>query len=121
MTDTITLPAGFEDFADLAATWARPTEGERSAIRWAASKEDFADFYRRFMPRLDTALAQLKDVPLEGLEGPAANLFLLVCAFAEASPHHELYGGSAEVPFSFAARRFVPGHADRPSISVDFH
>lgn len=29
---------------------------------------------------------------------------------AEAAPHHELYGGSPQVPFSFDARRFVPEH-----------
>jgi hypothetical protein len=117
MTDDKSLPSGFEQFADLAARWARPTEGERSQIRWAASKQDFAEFYAAFMPKLDEALALLADQSLEGLSGPTANLFELVCAFAEATPHHELYGGSAEVPFSFSARRFVPAHRDRPSAS----
>lgn len=121
MTDTIALPAGFEELAGLAARWARPTEGQRNAIRWTSSKADFADFYTRFIPHLDAALERLEKVPLDGLEeGPDANLFHLVAAFAEASPHHELYGGSAEVPFSFAARRFQPGHADLPSVSVEF-
>ncbi|KQX18700.1 MULTISPECIES: hypothetical protein [unclassified Sphingomonas] len=119
MTTDNNLPHGFEPFADLAARWARPTEGERSLIRWAASKQDFADFYSAFMPRLDDALRLLAGYPLEGLEGPPRNLFELVCAFAEAAPHHELYGGSAAVPHSFSAQRFVPAHRDRPSISPE--
>ncbi|MFD2500934.1 hypothetical protein ACFSTI_21425 [Rhizorhabdus histidinilytica] len=32
MTEDKSLPSGFEPFADLAARWARPTEGERSQI-----------------------------------------------------------------------------------------
>ena len=52
MTDTITLPAGFEDLTELAAHWARATENARSAIRWSASAQDFAAFYTAFMPRL---------------------------------------------------------------------
>ena len=44
-------------------------------------------------------------------EDPAAyNALMLASAYAEAAPHHELYGGSAEVPHSFDARRFVPEH-----------
>jgi hypothetical protein len=117
MTDDKSLPQGFEQFADLAAHWARPTEGARSEIRWAASKQDFADFYVAFMPKLDEALTLLADYPLEGLDGPVRNLFDLVAAFAEATPHHELYGGSAQVPFSFTASRFVPAHRDLPSSS----
>ena len=40
-------------------------------------------------------------------EGAELNLFYLACAFAEAAPHHELHGGSANVPHSFDAKRFV--------------
>lgn len=119
MTTDNSLPAGFEPFGGLAARWARPTEGERSLVRWAASKQDFADFYAAFMPKLDDALRLLADYPLDGPEGPLRNLFELVCAFAEAAPHHELYGGSAAVPHSFSAQRFVPAHRDRPSISAE--
>lgn len=115
MTDTVTLPGRFEDLAPLVATWARPTENARSKIRWSAGPEDFSDFYEVMLPRLPEILDYLATVPLEGMDEADTNLFCLAAAFAEAAPHHELYGGSADVPFSFSARRFVPGHGDVPS------
>lgn len=108
----IILPAGFEALEPLVAQWARPTENARNAIRFAASAEDFAQFYALMTPRLDALLALLATCPVHP-ESPAEhNALMLACAFAEASPHHELYKGSAEVPHSFDARRFVPDHGD---------
>jgi len=115
MTDTPVLPQGFEDLAPLAVQWARPTENQRSEIRWSAQPADFARFYEAMLPRLPDVLGYLGTVSLEGMDDRQTNLFCLAAAFAEAAPHHELYGGSADVPFSFSARRFVPGHGDQPS------
>lgn len=115
MTDTPMLPPGFEDLAGAAAHWARSTENERSEIRWSASAAEFAAFYDTMLPRLPAVLAHLAALPMEGMDEAGTNLFCLAAAFAEAAPHHELYGGSADVPFSFSARRFVPGHGDQPS------
>jgi hypothetical protein len=112
MTDTHVLPAGFEDLAPLAQQWARPSENARSDVRWGASSEAFAAFYTAFMPRLDAVLAYLLAFPPTGMPDEARSLFDLTCAFAEAAPHHELYGGSARVPNSFDARRFVPAHGN---------
>ncbi|GAY23973.1 hypothetical protein [Sphingobium fuliginis] len=106
MTDLI-LPAPFADLAPLAAHWARPSENERSEIRWSASAADFRALYEAMMPCLDAILRLLSEHPASGMPEDVHNLFLLACAFAEASPHHELYGGSSAVPFSFDARRFV--------------
>ncbi|MFZ5706110.1 MAG: hypothetical protein ACOY5R_12720 [Pseudomonadota bacterium] len=115
MSHLAPLPFGFEDLAPFVEKWARPTETGRNAIRWSASAEEFADFYATFMPRLASALERLDGVALDAMNEGEKTLFLLTAAFAEAAPHHELYGGSAEVPFSFAARRFVPAHGDTPS------
>jgi len=115
MTDSILLPPAFGDLAPFAHIWARPTENTRSEIRWAASAADFAAFYKAVMPRLPAILDFLSTVPLDGMDQEQTNLFCLAAAFAEAAPHHELYGGSPDVPFSFSARRFVPGHGDTPS------
>lgn len=112
MTETPLLPAGFDDLAPLARLWAKPTENLRSQVRWQASSEDFADFYSKFMPRLESVLTYLSGFPILGMPLDTHNLYLLSCAFAEAAPHHELYGGSAKVPHSFDARRFVPAHGD---------
>ena len=120
MTNTVKLPKGYEDLSALAVKWARPTELARSEIRWSANAQDFADFYAAIMPRLPDILNVLKDYALDGMDEAQTNLFCLACAFAEAAPHHELYNGSPDVPFSFAARRFEAGHGDRLSWSQDF-
>lgn len=106
------LPAGFADLAPFAERWGKASENERNAVRWNASAADFSALYEAMMPRLDEILAILSDRPAPELAEEEQRLFLLACAFAEASPHHELYRGSAEVPFSFDARRFVPAHGD---------
>ncbi len=121
MTDTMLLPQAFADLAPLARIWARSTENERSDIRWSAGPADFAVFYAAAMPRLPEILDYLATVTLEDMDEAQTNLFCLAAAFAEAAPHHELYGGSPDVPFSFAARRFVPGHGDIPSWEAERH
>jgi len=119
MTESVILPAGFEDLVPFARNWARPTEIARSEIRWSSDPADFAAFYEAMMPRLPDILAELRELPLEGLDEAQTNLFCLAAAFAEAAPHQELYGGSADVPFSFSARRFVPGHGKTVSWAAD--
>lgn len=111
-TDYSTLPEGFTDLAGLAAHWARPTENERNAVRYAASAADFAAFHDALLPRLEDLLAYLRDCPSRPEDSLQRNALMLACAYAEAAPHHELYGGSSEVPFSFDARRFVADHGD---------
>lgn len=104
------LPATFADLGPLAARWARRTEAERGKIRLAAQAADFEGLYVAVMPRLEEILCVLSGHAVDGMPDEVRNLFDLACAFAEASPHHELYGGSAEVPHSFDARRVVPAH-----------
>lgn len=113
-TDLPMMPAGFEDLAPLAARWGRATENERNSLRLAATADEFSAFDTVMAPRLDALLTYLRDCPAAPEEPGQRNALMLACAFAEAAPHHELYGGSAEVPFSFDARRFVPDHGDDP-------
>lgn len=107
-----TLPAQYANLEPFAAHWARPTENERSEIRWTASADEFEALYEAMMPCLDEILGILSGYPVSGMPEDVHNLYLLACAFAEASPHHELYGGSNAVPFSFDARRFVRTDGD---------
>lgn len=111
---SLPLPARFAELAPLAALWARPSENARSEIRWSASAEDFRTLYEAMMPRLADILELLSGHPAAGMPEDVHNLYLLACAFAEASPHHELYGGSNAVPFSFDAQRFVRTDGDAP-------
>lgn len=114
MAADMRLPAGFEDLAPMLARWGRPTENERNALRFQASKADFAAFHAAMAPRLGDLLAFLATCPAVPDDAAQRNALILACAFAEAAPHHELYGGSPEVPFSFDARRFVPNHGNDP-------
>lgn len=120
MTTSIALPPVFAELAPFAEQWGRATENERSKVRWAASAANFASLYAALMPRLADMLQVLAGYELDGMDEEQTNLFNLAAAFAEAAPHHELYGGSADVPFSFAAPRFQPGHGDVPSTVAQF-
>jgi hypothetical protein len=104
-----------EKFAVLApfmADWALPTEQLRSERRWASSPEEFQAFYDATLPLLDELLAYFDKFKVGEVPEDVLPLYHLTLAFAEASPHVEMYQGSAEVPFSFSASRFVAAHAD---------
>lgn len=116
MPDMI-FPPAFEGLETIAQKWAKPTETARDEIRWNATSEEFAAFYETVIPHIDAILDFLSTRQPEDLDKAERRLFYLACAFAEASPHHELYKGSAEVPFSFDARRFVPAHGELDAAS----
>lgn len=121
MAEPKSLPAGYEELEPYAALWAHPTEDARNARRWRASAEEFASFYTAMMPRLDAILEELSGYSLDGMDPAQRNLFCLAAAFAEAAPHHELYGGSAAVPHSFSAHRFAPRHGAKESWAASFN
>jgi hypothetical protein len=106
------LPAPFASLQALAERWARSTENARTAVRQNASATDFAEFYEAMMPRLAEVLALLGTFKPGQMPEDVAALFYLATAFAEAAPHHELYGGAAKVPYSFDAARFIPTHGN---------
>lgn len=118
MTKTVSLPAEFSDLADLAAKWGLPTENQRSAVRWSATPQEFADLYDRVMPKLEAILVRLAQCSPENMDEAESSLFLLAAGFAEASPHHELYNGSSAVPFSFAAERFRAMHGEQGAVQA---
>lgn len=109
------LPEPFAGLEALAKRWARPSEAERDQVRWAANAEDFATFYEAVMPRIEQILDHLAHRQASELDTGDRRLYYLSCAFAEATPHHELYRGSAQVPFSFEAARFMPLHGTQDS------
>ncbi len=106
------LQSEFPDLAPWAVEWALPTENERSARRWRSSKSDFDGFYAAMLPRLPAVLVRLGMIPAKDIPPEARSLLYLAMAFAEASPHVEMYRGSAKVPHSFEAARFVAAHGD---------
>lgn len=111
-TDYSILPDAFADLAPFARLWSGATENERNAVRYAASPAEFAAFHDALFPRLNALLGYLHDCSARPDDPLQRNALMLACAYAEAAPHHELYGGSNEVPYSFDARRFVADHGD---------
>lgn len=118
MDNSMCLPEGFDDISQLASKWARPSESERDAIRWSATASDFSEFHATMIPRLEQVLSLLGQCSINSMNEAQTNLFCLAAAFAEAAPHHELFGGSPDVPHSFSARRFVAGHGKLPAWNI---
>src|SRR4051812_5044071 len=85
------LQSEFPDLVPWAAEWALPTENARSARRWRASKSDFDGFYTAMLPRLAAVLARLHTISAKEIPQEARSLLYLAMAFAEASPHVEMY------------------------------
>ncbi len=106
------LPEAFADLEPYAVHWARPTENERNVVRYGATAADFEAFSKALLPRLGALLDYLAGCPVQPDAPAERNALMLACAYAEAAPHHELYKGSSQVPFSFDARRFVADHGD---------
>jgi hypothetical protein len=107
------LPKEFAALEPFVATWALPTETERSERRWRSTPAEFQAFYDGMMPHLDRILALLAEHTAADAPANVRTLFRLSLAFAEAAPHTEMYRNSAQVPHSFDARRFVAVHGDR--------
>lgn len=110
----VALPAKYAELEKFVPIWALPTENARSERRWTSSPQEFQSFYDALLPRLDEILADLDRYPVDKVPEEAKALYYLVLAFAEAAPHVEMYGGSAEVPNSFDARRVVARHGNVP-------
>lgn len=106
------LPEQFSQLESLAGTWALPTELQRSQQRWIATPDDYRRFYEVMLPVLDEVLDYLDQYQPGAIPEPALPLYYLALAFAEASPHNELYDCSNKVPNSFDAHRFVAAHGE---------
>lgn len=107
--------SGLERFAELEpfiADWALPTEQQRSERRWGSSPEEFQAFYDTTLPLVDELLVYFEQFAPGEIPEDALPLYHLTIAFAEASPHVEMYESRAQVPFSFNASRFVASHGD---------
>jgi hypothetical protein len=106
------LPEDFSDLERLVTTWALPTENARSQKRWASNPADFQDLYDAMIERIGDVLDYLDETGFDNYDDKSCTLCHLALAFAEASPHVEMYKGSSEVPNSFDAERFVAAHGD---------
>lgn len=108
------LPAQFAALEPFVAHWAQPTEDARSQRRWTATPAEFQAFYDAALPHIEAILALLDQYPFGAVPPELRPLYHLALAFAEASPHVELYKGDSQVPYSFDPSRFVATHGAQP-------
>ncbi|PCI54577.1 MAG: hypothetical protein COB36_09475 [Alphaproteobacteria bacterium] len=106
------LPTGFTKLEPFVRDWAFATEKKRSEKRWSSTKEDFQVFYDAMLECLTSAFEEIDKYEIGKMPEQIKILYYLVLAFAEASPHVELYKGDSKVPYSFDAERFVASHGD---------
>ncbi len=102
------LPPGFEDLEPF-LDWARPTEAERNAKRWAATMEESQRFYDAMLARGAAALEYLGQFELAEIAGPDARLLDMCLALAEVSATIEMYE-NPQPKYVFPIERFVPVH-----------
>ena len=107
------LPPAFSSLDRLVEKWAKPTENLRSQQRLKSTKEEFLDIYENTLPLLDDILNHLSRHPIGTLSGGELALYHLALAFAEISPHVEMYKCSTKVPFSFDANRSEAIHGNQ--------
>lgn len=108
------LPEQFRDLEAFVPLWAFASEDARSEKRWASSPADYDSFYAATIDRIGAIMAYLDQFPVNAIPEHARPLYHLALAFAEASPHVEMYKSSSKVPNSFDARRFVAAHGANP-------
>lgn len=109
-----TLPQQFQDLEPFVPLWAFATEAARSEKRWTSTPRDYDAFYAAVIDRIEDIMTYLDRYPIDAIPDDAKPLYHLALAFAEASPHVEMYKSSSEVPNSFEARRFIAAHGDIP-------
>lgn len=106
------LPQQFAYLEPFVPVWAHATENARSEKRWTATAGEFDSFYHAMIGPLDDVLDYLDRFEIGAMPPDVHKLYHLALAFAEASPHVEMYKSRPEVPNSFDARRFVAAHGD---------
>ena len=84
------LPAGFEDL-EAYSDWSLPTMAERSARRSASSMDELEAFYAAMLPRMESVLAHLADVPTKEVSSANQRLLDLTKSLAEIAPAVELF------------------------------
>jgi hypothetical protein len=99
------LPAGFEDL-EAYSDWSLPTMAERSARRSASSMDELEAFYAAMLPRMESVLAHLADVPTKEVSSANQRLLDLTKSLAEIAPAVELFF-EPTISYGYDVSRFV--------------
>lgn len=92
MTDTVGLPAGFEDLAPYAATWGRlDSQAERYLQRQHSSMKELKAYYDATAPRLDEIFDHLDKFPMNELPEAEDLLYRTALGLTEAAMAVEVF------------------------------
>jgi hypothetical protein len=93
MTDTLTLPAGFEDLAPFAAVWGHlVSQQERYLQRQHCTMLELKTFYDTTAPRLNAIFDHLDNFPMDALPESEALLYRTTLGLTEAAMAVEVFG-----------------------------
>jgi len=91
-TDTVQLPAGFEDLAPFTETWgATDSQEDHYLIRQSTPMAELQAYYDIVAPRLPAVFEHLDQYPVDNLPPAQALLFRTVCGLAEAAQAVEIF------------------------------
>lgn len=92
MSDSRSLPAGFENLAAFAAVWGRlHSQEERYLQRQRSTMEELKAFYDATAPRLSEIFDHLDAFPLDALPEPEALLYRTALGLTEAAMAIEVF------------------------------
>lgn len=93
MTETPTLPAGFENLGAFAAVWGKlDTQEQRYLQRQHSTMAELKTFYDATAPRLNEIFDHLDTFPMDALPAPEALLYRTALGLTEAAMAVEVFG-----------------------------
>lgn len=92
MSETVSLPAGFEDLAPYAKTWGGlEDQASRYLHRQHSSMKELKAFYDAAAPRLNEIFDHLDQFPMDALPEPEALLYRTTLGLTEAAMAVEVF------------------------------
>lgn len=102
---SVGLPVGFEDLESW-LDWSLPTMAERSARRSASSMAELQAFYDAMLPRIESALTFLSQIPVGDATPEIQRLLDLTKSLAEVAPAVELFS-EPTISYGYDVARFA--------------
>lgn len=104
------LPPEFTDLEPWVADWALPNEQQRQAKRVGSDLDTVRRFYDAMLPRMPAVFAYLDQIQhgdVATLAEPTRRLYLLGCAFIEASHPIEMKWRRTDIDDAFPLDRLL--------------
>ena len=106
MTDSTSLPAGFEDLEGYVAEWALATQQERNDQRCRCTFKQLEDFYAVMIGRIREIAKHLDGFPINALPQDSVRLMFLGQMLMEIAPAVEVMK-TVDVPADYPRERLI--------------